>query len=58
MFACFLTEYAHGDSDSTFITQSDQYLHDNMEKMHICDDSDWKRLKISERIVSEDLEIC
>lgn len=45
MFVCFLTEYAHGDGDSTFITQSDQFLHDNMEKMHICDDSDWKKIK-------------
>lgn len=35
MFVCFLTEYAH----------SDKFLHDNMEKMHICDDSDWKKIK-------------
>lgn len=41
------------------LSQSDKFLHDNMEKMHICDDSDWKKIKkISERIVSEDLGIC
>lgn len=31
------------------LSQSDKFLHDNMEKMHICDDSDWKKIKKSLR---------